>query len=222
MAGLLSSLTAADNGSQEVFHSARSSPETGDNDQNHDLHSRAMQANGLAVYDVDSFLNDPNNQLLLNDRSTTKKGKTAQSSQNPNNGSSSTTEPIQLGGPRTSQHVKQLYEICQSRGLQPEFEYEGDDSCFSGSITINDETISIDQKFRSKKDVKEALAEAGIEIAKRVAQDIRPMMATDANNQVNWIGKLLGKQSIEAFFREARTTHGRSVPPSSPAHARAR
>ena len=198
MADLLSSLAAA-NSSHESFHSTHSSLAAATiNQKGPDVHTAALQAAGLPVYDVDAYLNDPKNQSLLHDLIATKKGKASTSRQDSCTGSgSSSTEPVQLGGPKTSHYVKVLYELCQSRGLQPEFEIDGDESGFGGWISINGETIGTDEKWRSKKEAKEGLAQKGIDLASRVAQNARPTPAAAAGPRENWIGKLLGEELLE-------------------------
>ena len=195
MPDILSRLAVA-NGSHESFHSTRSSPGDGPTGQKTpDIDTAALQAAGVSVYDVDTYLNDPNIQLLLEEAVGTKKGKASSSRKDLSTSSSSTAvKPVQLGGPKTSHHVKLLYEICQSSGLQAEFEIEGDQASFGGSISINGETIRTDDKWRSKKEAKEGLAEKGMELVREMAQNARPKAAATADPQVNWIGRLLGKK----------------------------
>ena len=125
MPDLLSSLEAA-NGSHESFHSTHTSPDTAAVIKNTaDPNLAALQAAGLPIYYLDTFLDDPKNQALLADTPSRKqkgvisnKASTAQSS-------SSGTEPVLLGGPKTSHNVQALYDLCNRKGLRPEFEYEG-------------------------------------------------------------------------------------------------
>ena len=200
MPDLLSSLAAA-NGSNESFHSVNSSPATSTHNQKPlDMHSAALQAEGVAVYDLDAYMNDPNNQLLLQDSTTARKGKTSSPRNRSSIGSgSSSTEPIQLGAAKTSQHVKLLYEICQGSGLQLEFKIDGDQSGFGGWMSVNGEKIEADELWRSKKEAKEGLAEKGLELAQKLAQNPRivPVAAGAVGHQVNWIGNLLGKKPLE-------------------------
>ena len=195
MPDLLSRLAAA-NGFHESFHSSHSSPDAAAamdqapvNSAN--THIAALQSAGLPVYDVDAYLNDPKNQALLASTSKSKKAVAAQSS-------SSGNEPVLLGGPRTSHHIKTLYDICNPKGLQPEFEFEGDEQGFSGWVSINGETIGTDERWPNKKAVKEALAERAIPLAKSMpVLAVKPAPA--AESKVNWIGKLLGKTDTIAI-----------------------
>ena len=200
MPDLLSSLATA-NGSNESFHSMDSSPATSTPNQKPlDVHSAALQAAGVPVYDFDAYMNDPNNQLLLQDTVTAKKGKTSAPRNDLSTVSgSSSTEPVQLGAPKTSQHVKLLYEICQSSGLQLEFKIDGNHSGFGGWVSINGEKIEADEVWRSKKEAKEGLAEKGMELAHRLAQNPKsvPVAAAAVGHQVNWVGNLLGKKALE-------------------------
>lgn len=185
MPDILSSLAAA-NGSHESFHSSHTSPDTAAAiDQGPaNTYIAALQAAGLPVHDVDAYLDDPENQALL--ASSSKSKKTVAATQ----GSSSVNEPILLGGPKTSHHVKTLYEICSPKGLQPEFEFEGDEHGFSGWVSINGETIATDERWPNKKAAKEALAKRAIPLAKSMTvTGAKPAPA--AESKVNWIGKLL-------------------------------
>jgi len=207
MPDLLSSLAAA-NGSNESFHSTRSSPaELTPHQKTLDVHSA-----GLPVYDADAYLNDPNNQLLLQDSVTAKKGKTSALRNDSSTGSgASSTEPIQLEAPKTSHHVKLIYEICQSSGLQLEFEIDGDQLGFGGWVSINGETIRADKIWRSKKEAKEGLAEKAMELARNLAQKPKSAPVTAAaaaaaatvGPQANWVGMLLGKKTPE---KQGQTT----------------
>lgn len=207
MPDLLSSLATA-NGSNKSFHSVDSSPATSTPNQKPlDVHSAALQAEGVAVYDLDAYMKDPNTQLLLKDSVTAQKGKTSSLRNDSSIGSgSSSREPVQLGAPKTSQHVKLLYEICQGSGLQLEFKIDGDPSGFGGWVSVNGEKIEADELWRSKKEAKEGLAEKGIELAQKLAQNPRSaqVAAATVGHQVNWIGNLLGKNPTEDRGRRSR------------------
>lgn len=200
MPDLLSSLATA-NGSNESFHSVNSSPALSTPNQKPlDVHSAALQAAGVPVYDFDAYMNDPSHQLLLQGSVTAKKGKTSSLRNNSSTGSgSSSTEPVQLGAPKTSQHVKVLYEICQGSGLQLEFKIDGDPSGFGGWVSVNGEKIETDELWRSKKEAKEGLAGKGMELAQKLAQNPKsaPVPSAVAGPPVNWVGNLLGKKAPE-------------------------
>lgn len=206
MPDLLSSLATA-NGSNESFHSVNSLPATSTPNQKPlDVHSAALQAAGVPVYDFDAYMNDPSHQLLLQDSVTAKKGKTSSLRNNSSTGSgSSSIEPVQLGAPKTSQHVKVLYEICQGSGLQLEFKIDGDNSGFGGWVSVNGEKIEADELWRNKKEAKEGLAEKGMELAQKLAQNPKsaPVPSAAVGPQVNWIGNLLGKKVPE---KQGQTT----------------
>lgn len=187
MPDVLSSLAAA-NGSHESFHSSHTSPDTAAaidqasvNSANN--HIAAFQAAGLPAHNIDTYLNDPENQALLASRSKSKKAVAAQSS-------SSGNEPVLLGVSRTSHHVKTLYDICNPKGLEPEFAIEGDYQGFSGWVSINGRTVGTDEKWPNKKAAKEALAERAIPLINSMPSLVAKP-AADAESKVNWIGKLL-------------------------------
>lgn len=202
MPDMLSPLAAA-NGLHESFHSSHSSPPgTHTEEKPANTHTAALQAAGLPVCGVDEYLDDPNNQLLLQDAVTSKKRKNSGLTNDQSIGSpSSAAEPVPLGGSKTSHHVKMLYELCQSCGLQLEFDIGGDQlSFFGGSVSINGESVHSDQRWPNKKEAKEGLAEKGMELARRLAQNGKPAAAAAATEpQVNWIGRLLGKEAYKQY-----------------------
>lgn len=176
----LGSMLAA-NSSHESFHSTSS---------NHHLSADAVVADTgtpdgapLQLHDVETFLNDPSTIALLTTATSSKQRKVATGS------SSSSAEPIQLGSPKTSYNVSLLYVECQQRGIDPEFEFEGDQFGFSGSVTINGETLSSDQLWATKKEAKESLSAKALPFVKAMK---RPEKVA-AGPQENWIGKLQGE-----------------------------
>ena len=171
----------ASNSSHESFHSTSS---------NHTPHTNAAIAHtgipddsALQLHDVETFLNEPSTIALLATSTSSKKRKTATGS------GSSSAKPIQLGSPKTSHNVSLLYVECQQRGIDPEFEFEGDQDGFIGSVTIRGETLSSDQRWATKKEAKESLAEKALPFVKAME---RPEKIS-AGPQENWIGKLLGE-----------------------------
>lgn len=195
MPDLLSSLAAA-NGSHESFHSTHTSPDTAAaiNQDPANTNIAALQAAGLSIYDIDAYLADPKSQALLNDTLSRKQKGVNSNKASIAQSSSSSTEPVLLGGPKTSHNTQALYDLCNRKGVRPEFEYEGDERGFSGSVTINGQTISTDKTWPTKKAAKEGLAERAIPLVNSIVlvPDVDPAAAA-ADSKVNWIGKLLGK-----------------------------
>lgn len=192
MADILSSLAAA-NGSHESFHSTNSHPAVGDtiSQSPGQVQIAALQAAGLPVHDVDTFLNSPENQALLAEAVSRKQ--TSQAKQSSTVGSNSgSSGPVLLGGTKTSHNIKALNEICQRKGLQLEFEIEGDQSGFSGWVSVGGENITTDKKWPSKKEAKEALA--GMAMLSAGTLEAKANATPGGSGQENWIGKLLGKQ----------------------------
>ena len=172
----------ASNSSHESFHSTSS---------NHPPSTNAAVAHtgipdddaALQLHDVETFLNEPSTIALLATSASSKKRKTATGS------GSSSAKPIQLGSPKTSHNVSLLYVECQQRGIDPEFEFEGDQDGFSGSVTISGETLSSDQRWVTKKEAKESLAEKALPFVKAMERHEK----ISAAPQENWIGKLQGE-----------------------------
>ena len=182
------------NGSQESVHSFYSTQSnhspSADAQVTADLRTAAFHKGEIDFLDVDKFLNDPKNKALLTDSTASKASKSSAGKRrtaNPSN--SSTGEPLQLGAPKTSHHVPLLYHECQQRGYNPEFEFEGDNHGFGGSVTINGETFSSDLRWNSKKEAKEGLAELAVPFVKAMEHCDKPA----SGPQENWIGKLLGE-----------------------------
>lgn len=141
-------------------------------------HSEAVQAAGLPVYDVDTYINDPKSQALLvaNAQNTTT---------NPVRG----TQPSQSGAPKTSHFVPLLMMLCQKRAIVPEFKIDGDQFGFGGCLKIGNETVNRDERWPSKRDAKEALAERGVEVVQAMQErGTGPVAGTPTN----WVGLLQG------------------------------
>ena len=110
--GELSSLAAL-NGSHESFHSTQSNQ----NALTSDLRVAANEDGQLQLQDVEAFLNNPESQALLATSTLSKKQNLPAGKQRASDGtSSSSTEPIELGAPKTSHYVTLLYLQSQQRG----------------------------------------------------------------------------------------------------------
>ncbi|MCJ1468621.1 hypothetical protein MMC07_007250 [Pseudocyphellaria aurata] len=175
----MAGLTLIPNSSQESFHSSHSQQNTSSPHGPHppppqsssNAHA-AAHATGLRLYDADVFLNDSKNQVPPHAKAW--KG-------------TATSQPVQLGTPKTNHHVSTLNQLCQKRGMLPEYEIEGDQFGFGGRLKIGKETISRDERWPSKKEAREALAETGLEVIKGM-QEVEK--APVAGAQTNWVGLL--------------------------------
>ena len=180
MSDILKSLIAPKT-SQDSFHSTRSQPSS-------PLVEPTTAGPTLPIYDVDTFLNDPNNRSLLssntNQNQASSKAKQAA-------GSNSPPQPIQLGV-KTSNHSMALNHLCQARGLVPDFEIDGDQDGYGGALRIGEQTIGSEKNWRSKKEAKEWLAERGVEVVKRIEGKRKVPIGGGGWTSENWIGKLLG------------------------------
>ncbi|KAL9010365.1 MAG: hypothetical protein Q9173_004689, partial [Seirophora scorigena] len=179
--------------SNESFHSTHSHQETPSlsHVSPDDVHSAAF-GKGVPIYNVDAYLNDPRNQ----ENGTSPPAKSSlHQEQKARDGSSSSTPctPIQLGAPRTSYHVAALYQLCQERGLRAEFEFDGDHSrWFGGMVTVGAQTLASEQRWRTKKEAKEGLAELALPVAKEM-EAVRKQKAEQVSQEKNWVGMLLGE-----------------------------
>lgn len=158
-----------------------------------DDHQATLQADSLVVHDVEAYLNDPKNKALM-----------ASSSKKP---SANTTtiygapQPVQLGGPKTSHHVPILNHLCQVRNLVPQFEIEIQaNGGFGGCLRIGTETVYSHEKFASKKEAKEALAEKGVELVNggMVGKE-KGKETSSEEERKNWVGLLLGASWTMSF-----------------------
>lgn len=146
--------------------------------QPHESHSgihaaaaAAAHPGGLVVHDVDAYLSDSKTLALM--------------------GSSSSPQPVQLGGAKTSHHIAALYQLCQGRGLVPLFEIEAQaNGGFGGWLQVGNETIFSSEGWLSKKEAKEALAEKGFELVK--GMDTKGKLGVVEGGPKNWIGILQG------------------------------
>lgn len=72
--------------------------------------------------------------------------------------------PVPLGKPRGGQplYIPRLYQLAQSRGISPVFEYdENSPQHFSVKLTLEDLVVEDAGPFKSKKEAKESVAEKG-------------------------------------------------------------
>lgn len=146
-----------------------------------------FQAAGLAIYDAETYVNDPKSQALL----------AANAKNTPTNpGKSHDGAPpsnlVPVGAPKTNHHVTTLYMLCQKRGIVPEFEIDGSQSGFGGWLKIGNETISRDERWSTKKDAKEGLAERGVE----VVRGMQEREGAPAAGVQNWVGQLQGRLEL--------------------------
>ena len=159
----------------------------------------ASAHNGIQVYDVDAYLADPANAALLepsaiNSKKTMAKEVKSKKEDQP-------LQPIQLGV-QTTHYVSQLYQACQVKGLTPTFEIEGeaDKAIFRGVLKIRDATIALDEQYRSKREVRERLAEKGVEVVKEMEARKREGSPTgvegEARKEPNWVGMLQGTRTL--------------------------
>ncbi|KAL8657793.1 MAG: hypothetical protein Q9226_001578 [Calogaya cf. arnoldii] len=177
--------------SHESFHSTRSQPELPmtnptPNQVITDLHTAALQAAGLPVYDIETFLN--NQASPEANLPTQKKQRTNQAS---------SSAPEQIGSPKTTHNVPALHHLCQKRGLVAEYEIDGDQVVgFGGTVTVGGVTIMSDQRWQNKKDAKEALAELAVPVVKEMGaiqkNEAVPLTPKEKpESERNWVGMLL-------------------------------
>jgi len=123
--------------------------------------------------------------------------------------------PVALSGPRTAENIKLLYQICQTRAVQPEFHFEQVGLRHRVSLRLGDTLVEDEQgrTYETKKEGKEVLAGKGLDIVKmwqleearaseaaamRILESsgtVNKMPETapvQAWNQENWVGMLLG------------------------------
>ncbi|KAI4144177.1 MAG: hypothetical protein L6R39_004293, partial [Caloplaca ligustica] len=197
MADALSSLerTLALKKSDESFHSSHSqqpSVSPGLSNTATDVHAAALKAAGLPIYDVEAYLNDPRNQEALNSLPVNSPSSKKQKG-NVKGPSSANCTPVQLGAPKTSHNVTGLVQLCQERGLVAEFEIEGDQPRgFGGAVTVGEETIASEQRWPSKKEAKEGLAELALPVAREMEAVVKKgVKGGKGEQQKNWLGMLL-------------------------------
>lgn len=91
----------------------------------------------------------------------------------------------------TTYYVGQLNNQCQTLGLSPCYEIDGDQQVgFSGYLQLGPHKITMDERWPSKKAAKEGLASKGLAIVKALQQSKR---AEEASSAENWVGMLHSK-----------------------------
>ena len=140
------------------------------------------------IYDVDTFLDHLASEMARSGAENPSKAPGFYDTQ---------LEPVAVGK-ATTQYVPQLVQVCHAKRIPyPEFHIEGqaDTAVFWGSLTVVGQTVTLTDRCRSKKEAKERLAEKALEIVK--AAEALPkenrVAALSGEEQVNWVGKLLGK-----------------------------
>ena len=152
--------------------------------------SSALHAAGLPIHDVDSYLAAPENAALLHRAPDRKNAATKQSVPD-----MEPPQPVSLGS-KSSNHSVAFNLLCQKKGLVPDFQIDGDASNadFGGVLKIGDVSIASDERWHSKKEVREALAEKGLEAVKDMeAKGKETSNSTPGERDKNWIGMLIGK-----------------------------
>ena len=198
MTDLLKSLVLP-NSSQESFHSLAEHPSPSspaDTSANHDSATTqstsqsqpsAVEAAGLPIYGVDAYLAAPENAALLHRAPDRKHAAMKQP-----NADLDPTQPVSLGS-RSSHHVTALNMLCQQKGLLLDYQIDGNASTadFGGLLKIGDVTIASDERWHSKKEAREALAEMALESVKGM-EPKRKQPGTPGEKDKNWIGMLVG------------------------------
>ena len=163
------------------------------------LHAAALQAAGLPLFDIDAYLNDPRNQVVLSSPSAAsspppKKKRLTSDGGGSSSSTAASTIPVQLGAPKTSHNTQALNQLCQSKGLVPEFKIDGDqDWGFGGSLTVGGQTIVGEKRWKNKKEAKEGLAEMGLPMVKEMDKVAREKEnKAPGEPEKNWVGMLLG------------------------------
>lgn len=100
-----------------------------------------------------------------------------------------------------------LNSLCQLKGVVPIFEIDGDisNADFGGVLKIGEITIASDERWHSKKEVKEALAEKGLNAVKTMDAK-RKEPGTPGETGRNWVGMLHGKASKARYCAAVETT----------------
>ncbi|KAL8662262.1 MAG: hypothetical protein Q9202_004867 [Teloschistes flavicans] len=181
--------TLASKPSHESFHSTHSEQTTSSilsspsNQLTTDLHTAASHAAGVPVVSIEHYLNN----------------------------TPVSSEPVQLGAPRTSHNVPMLHQLCQERGLVAEYEIDGGQAeGFCGSVTVGQEVISSERRCPNKKEAKEALAELAVPVVKDMVAVGREKKAAGGEQERNWIGTLLGRSILNGFFSSSSSSSSSS------------
>ncbi|KAL8698540.1 MAG: hypothetical protein Q9201_006509 [Fulgogasparrea decipioides] len=212
--------TLASKASHESFHSTYSqqppSPlfSSASNQLATDLHTAALQAAGLPIYDIESYLNDPQHQPTL--KSPSAKSPPSKKQKIQGDSSSSLSTPVQLGAPKTTHHVPALHHLCQDRGLVAKYDIDGDQlGGFNGTVTVGDQVISSEQRWPNKKEAKEGLAVLAMPVVRdmeAVKRDKQISSISSREQEKNWIGMLLGM----SIHNTTTPSTPRTPPPALP------
>ena len=90
----------------------------------------------------------------------------------------------------TTHYVGQLNNQCQTLGLSARYEIEGDQQIgFGGYLQLGPHTITMDERWPSKKAAREGLAPKGLDIVKA----LQSKRAEEAISAENWVGLLHSK-----------------------------
>lgn len=90
----------------------------------------------------------------------------------------------------TTHYVGQLNNQCQTLGLSAYYEIDGDQQIgFGGYLQLGPHTITMDERWPSKKAAKEGLATKGLAIAKA----LQTQKAEEEISTENWVGMLNSK-----------------------------
>ena len=84
-----------------------------------------------------------------------------------------------------------LNTLCQAKGVTAIFEIDGVVD-FGGVLKIDGTTVTSEERWRSKKDAKEGLAEKGLDVVKTMDGKGKQSQ-TSGEPGKNWVGKLLGE-----------------------------
>ncbi|KAL6713947.1 hypothetical protein ACLMJK_008441 [Lecanora helva] len=146
----------------------------------------ALQAAGLPISDVNTYLAQHSHL-----RSTPNAANSKGVSKPPTSAAAESLEPVSLGK-KTNFYVAALQTQCQSKGFVPVYEIEGqaDKADFGGVLKLRDVTVSSDERWPSKKETKERLAEKGL----KAVQGIEAVMKEPVKGQdvgKNWTVLLL-------------------------------
>lgn len=91
----------------------------------------------------------------------------------------------------TTHNVGQLNNQCQTIGLTPRYEIDGDQPIgFGGSLQLGPHTITRNERWPTKKAAREGLAQKGL----AVVRDIQRKKAKEETSVENWVGKLHSKR----------------------------
>ena len=200
MSDLLASLLVAkSNSSQESFHSSCSQPPHSSGPvatssspdakppASSQRQASAFQDTGIPVYDIDLYLADTEDAASSTPAPNERSSSQHDSSQVIRN----QLEPVPLGSKKPRYHVSALNTLCQVKGLTPVFEIDGLMD-FGGVVKIGGTTVTSEERWRSKKDAKEGLAEKGLDVVKTMdAKGKQSETLGEAGK--NWVGMLLGE-----------------------------